>query len=459
MCIERLYNTTYNTRPCVQLYNCACCRLQLVAISCRLRSAQPALNCQSAVGTILLPAPSSIMGPKKDAVWDEFHEPYVPDGSKVVKVVCRNCSEVVGATAARLRSHISACSKRARSIGQLNLGFTTPPRKKTKTATSSSGDPSTAKATEHNGNITASSSTFSNGRAHFDYLTRKENERLCKMFAHAIHQTAMSFKAFEHHTWQEFFHALRGAFHIPSTEMIGSDLLRMEYTNIIAEIVRNLKQFVMICLTLDGATNVQGKQIINKMACGPMAFFLEHFSMELRRESAENLYEKLIDCKRRLLLTIRELAPGFVSHVVSSDAGDDDADPQQVATLNEHFVGASMFTFCSDSPSVKLRRLCIQDTEFLFAFGCSSHALHNLCMDLVKEFSVVKLIVKQIIFLVKSVRKTHLIQQLFDKICARAHPFHENALGNGPRRRQAPESGADGDVPAADRNHVERPRR
>ncbi len=104
--------------------------------------------------------------------------------------------------------------------------------------------------------------------------------------------------------------------------------MRLEYTNIMAEVVRNLKQFVMICLTLDGTTNVQGKQIINMMACEPMAFFLEHFSMELRRESAENLYEKVIDCKRRLLFTIRELALRFVSHVVSSDAGDDDADLQ-----------------------------------------------------------------------------------------------------------------------------------
>ncbi|CAK9858898.1 unnamed protein product [Sphagnum jensenii] len=150
-----------------------------------------------------------------------------------------------------------------------------------------------------------------------------------------------------------------------------------------------------------------------------MAFFLEHFSMELRRESAENLYEKLIDYKRRLLLTIRELALSFVSHNVSSDVGDDDADSQQVATLKEHFVGAPMFTFYSNLPLVmiKLCRLCIQDTELLFVFGCSSHALHNLCMDLVKEFPVVKLIIKQIVFLVKSVRKTHLIQQLFDKIC------------------------------------------
>jgi hypothetical protein len=122
----------YNTRPCVQLYNCAGCRLQLVTVSCRLRSVQPALNCQSAIGTILLPAPSSIMGPKKDAVWDEFHEPYVPDGSKATKVVCKNCSEVVEAATTHLRSHISACSKHARSIGQLNMGFTAPPRRRPK---------------------------------------------------------------------------------------------------------------------------------------------------------------------------------------------------------------------------------------------------------------------------------------------------------------------------------------
>jgi hypothetical protein len=163
------------------------------------------------------------MGSKKDGLWDEFHEPYVPDGSKAAKVVCRNCSTIVGATAVRLQSHISACSKRAHSIGQLNMGFTMPPRKKTKTATSSSGDPSTAEVAEHNSNIMASSSTFNNGCAHFDYLTREENKRLRKMFARAIHQTAMPFKAFEHHTWQKFFLALRGAFHIPSTEMISDE--------------------------------------------------------------------------------------------------------------------------------------------------------------------------------------------------------------------------------------------
>jgi hypothetical protein len=86
-----------------------------------------------------------------------------------------------------------------------------------------------------------------------------------------------------------------------------------------------------------------------------------------------------------------------------------------MTTCNKHFVNAPIFSFCSDSPSVmvKLRRLCIQDDEFVFAFGC---ALHNLCMDLVKEFPGIKSIVKHMVFLVKTIRKTHLVQQLFDKI-------------------------------------------
>jgi hypothetical protein len=183
------------------------------------------------------------------------------------------------------------------------------------------------------------------------------------------------------------------------------------------EVMRSLKQLVMIYMTLDGATNIQGKQVINMMACGSMAFFLEHFTMELRRESADNLYHKLMDYKCRLLLTIRNLTPEFQPTL--NLTGDSDLDDDVLAaTHNKHFVNASMFNFCSDSLSVmvKLRRLCIQDDEFVFAFGCALHTLHNLCMDLVKEFLGIKSIVKHMVFLVKTIRKTHLIQQLFEKI-------------------------------------------
>ncbi len=183
---------------------------------------------------------------------------------------------------------------------------------------------------------------------------------MVELFGRAIHQTAMAFHAFEHPTWDEFFHTIRGSFKRPTTEAIGGDLMQLEYKNIMFEVMRSLKQLVMICLTLDGATNIQGKQVINMMACGPMGFFLEHFTMELRRESADNLYCKLMDCKRRLLLTIRNLALEFQPTLDLT--GDFDSDDNVlVATRNKHFVNAPMFSFCSDSPSVmvKLHRLCI----------------------------------------------------------------------------------------------------
>jgi hypothetical protein len=67
-----------------------------------------------------------------------------------------------------------------------------------------------------------------------------------------------------------------------------------------------------ICFTLDSAINLQGKQVINMMACGPKSFFLEHFTMELQRENVFNLLEKLLNYKLRLLGLICQPALGFV---------------------------------------------------------------------------------------------------------------------------------------------------
>ncbi len=140
---------------------------------------------------------------------------------------------------------------------------------------------------------------------------KEEHQHMVELFGRAIHHTTMAFHAFEHPAWDEFFHTIRGSFKRLTIEAIGSDLMQLKYKNIMFEVMRSLKQLVMICLTLDGAINIQGKQVINMMACGPMGFFLEHFTMELRRESVDNLYCKLMDCKHHLLLTIRNLAPGF----------------------------------------------------------------------------------------------------------------------------------------------------
>jgi hypothetical protein len=39
---------------------------------------------------------------------------------------------------------------------------------------------------------------FSNGRVHFDYLTKEEHQQVIELFGRAIHETAMAFHAFEH---------------------------------------------------------------------------------------------------------------------------------------------------------------------------------------------------------------------------------------------------------------------
>ncbi len=126
-----MYNTTYNTRPCVQLYNCACCRLQLVATSCRLHTAQPALNCQSAVGTILHHRPSWVR--RRTQCGTNFTNLMSRTGPKQR----RQFAETAHRSSERqlLVSEAISCLKRASSIGQLNLGFIAPPRKKTKRCT------------------------------------------------------------------------------------------------------------------------------------------------------------------------------------------------------------------------------------------------------------------------------------------------------------------------------------
>ncbi len=48
------------------------------------------------------------------------------------------------------------------------------------------------------------------------------------------------------------------------------------------------------------------------MACGLKPFFLEHFTMELHTESAANLLEKLLNCKLRVLGSIRQSTLGFM---------------------------------------------------------------------------------------------------------------------------------------------------
>ncbi|RHY18354.1 hypothetical protein DYB32_010394 [Aphanomyces invadans] len=131
--------------------------------------------------------------------------------------------------------------------------------------------------------------------------------------------------------------------------------------------------------------------------------------MELRRESAANLLEKLLNCKLCLLGSIRKPAPGFVlttdEEDVENPMNDTNAEVEREegrsCKTNEHFINPPMFCFCTDSPSVmvKLRKDCLNTKDLVFAYGCAPHAIHNLCMDLIKNFPGVKIVLKQVVLI------------------------------------------------------------
>ncbi len=133
-------------------------------------------------------------------------------------------------------------------------------------------------------------------------------------------------------------------------------------------------------------TNIMGKQVINVMACGPLPLFLEHIKFELRRETAANLREKILDVKLRLLSSIRMPIEGYSinnADVAEMEDGEHGAEPLPRATKTEHFKNPPMFTFVSDNPNVmrSLRRLLLEEYQFMFVFGCTPHALHKFCED------------------------------------------------------------------------------
>lgn len=178
----------------------------------------------------------------------------------------------------------------------------------------------------------------------------------------------------------------------------------------------------------------ENKSSTHMMACVPKAYFLEHFTMQLCRESAANLLEKLLDCKLHLLGSIRPPAPGCLLArwdditVVDVDGNlpaIKDAENQRGfvhCSKKEHFVNPPLFTFCSNSPSVmaKIRRDCLTAGEFVFAciWLCASrNSQQSLHGSPHKLFPSVKRVLKQILFMVKTLKSSHLLLQLYNKLC------------------------------------------
>ena len=366
------------------------------------------------------------MGKPKDVIWEKFEACYRQGDVRSMYCKCFACNEPVIAAVGRICDHYVGCKMRPWSIGQLDAGFQ-PSRKKMVSLIVSSSVPASNNQSKSVSPNDSEDDFYSGGRKHFDFLKNDEQFKLDILFARAIHRTAMPFAAFEHPAWKLLFKSVRGCFQLPYTEVIGGQLIRDEYLYVMNDVLLTLSKMSLICITLDGATNVHSKQVINMMACSPIAMFLEHFTMELRRESAINLLEKILDCKMRLLGNICKHAHSFVLSRNIKRIADQDNDVEVIehqgeerlsCTKNEHFVNPPMVCFCSDSPSVmvKLREECLKSNEFMFTYGCAPHVIHNLCMDFCKQFLGMNRDLKHILFMVKTLKPSHLLLTLFDKL-------------------------------------------
>ena len=174
-----------------------------------------------------------------------------------------------------------------------------------------------------------------------------EKKSLDSLLARAIHRTATPFGFFDNPYWKEFLAHLRPSYRLPSRDVIGGRMLVDEYERVQVDASRAVMKFPVFCFTLDGATSKAGKQVLNVLACGPMAYFIEHFDMNLQRESSKNLFSKLLSCQKRLRLLMKNAIPESEVQIELDECDDNDDD---VWWTDCHDM--RMWNLCTDSPNV-----------------------------------------------------------------------------------------------------------
>ncbi|KAH6560886.1 hypothetical protein BASA62_010223 [Batrachochytrium salamandrivorans] len=218
-----------------------------------------------------------------------------------------------------------------------------------------------------------------------------EQQFASRALAKAMHRQAVPFSFFAHSLWKEFFTTIRPTFRLPPPDVIGGGRIYWIWSTWLfnPKLSKLFRTFRVICITIDGVTTTTGNQVLNVMACGPAAIFIEHCCIDLSSESAAHLLVKLTSIKDRLIVALYP----------PCNRDNDVPDPAIAAA-------DLLWTVCTDNPNVMrlLRKMCVDSGHYTFEFGCSSHAMHNLCKDLLK-MAEPRSILGKVLVVVKGIRK------------------------------------------------------
>lgn len=205
-------------------------------------------------------------------------------------------------------------------------------------------------------------------------------ENLNQSLAKAIFVSGTPLSMVEHPLWIEFFKKLRPSYIPPSRYQVSAKYLDAQYAEMQAEVTSLLQEAKTLHLQCDGWSNVRNEPVINFVVCKPEPVFVDFVITNENKHNATYLAE-------------------LISNVVEKHG-------------HEKF-----FVVIADNASNMRAALKIVKEKYpsIVPLGCLAHLLHLLCADIL-GCATIKNFMAYVIDIVKTIKNSHILHALFDKI-------------------------------------------
>ncbi|KAH6589440.1 hypothetical protein BASA50_010038 [Batrachochytrium salamandrivorans] len=166
---------------------------------------------------------SSKGGRPRDSVYEQFGDTFAVDNLKLKRRKCNHCGRDSADSAQKLKQHLHGCKKApGGGLEKLPAGYIHPRTELQQTNTT----------------FSATSSLIHSKNAAprwMDTMGDSEQQFASRALAKAMHRQAVLFSFFAYPLWKEFFTTIRPTFRLPPPDVVGGDLLDLEYMAVQSE--------------------------------------------------------------------------------------------------------------------------------------------------------------------------------------------------------------------------------